>query len=83
MAIGAMPDGTPVVVCASRERVLRIWRLEDGTPVGRPLSGHTGRVTAVAIGALPETPPPSSCPVARTRPCGSGGWKTVRPLAAL
>ena len=36
---------------------MRIWRLEDGAPLGSPLTGHTGPVTAVAIGILPDATP--------------------------
>jgi WD40 repeat protein len=34
-----------------------VWRLADGSPVGEPLTGHEGRVTAVAVGALPNGTP--------------------------
>ena len=34
-----------------------MWRLADGTPVRRPLHGHTGLVFAVAITALPDGTP--------------------------
>ena len=36
---------------------MRVWRLADGTPVGEPLTGHDGDVTAVAVGALPDRTP--------------------------
>ena len=36
---------------------MRVWRLADGTPVGEPLRGHHGSVTAVAAGALPDGTP--------------------------
>ena len=36
---------------------MRVWRLADGTPVGEPLRGHDGGVTAVAVGALPDGTP--------------------------
>ena len=31
--------------------------MADGRPVGEPLTGHTGHVTAVAVGALPDGTP--------------------------
>jgi WD40 repeat protein len=34
-----------------------VWRTADGTPVGEPLYGHDGPVTAVAAGALPDGTP--------------------------
>ena len=36
---------------------MRVWRLADGTPVGEPLTGHDGPVSAVAAGALPDGTP--------------------------
>jgi len=36
---------------------VRVWRLADGTPLGKPLRGHTSRVSAVAAGALPDGTP--------------------------
>ena len=100
VAVGALPDGTPVIVsggggrhgagvaagrrrpgreaadaatrrggarwrsgrcrtaprsssaaAAATDRTVRVWRLADGTPVGEPLTGHTGAVDAVAVGA--------------------------------
>ncbi len=36
---------------------MRVWRLADGTPVGEPLAGHHGLVTAVAVGTLPDGTP--------------------------
>jgi len=34
-----------------------VWRLADRTPLGKPLRGHTSRVSAVAAGALPDGTP--------------------------
>ena len=36
---------------------MRVWRLADGSPAGEPLTGHTGWVSAVAAGALPDGTP--------------------------
>ncbi|HEY1818383.1 MAG TPA: hypothetical protein VGG83_00510, partial [Trebonia sp.] len=62
-AVGALPDGTPVVVSAggigdrsSLDGIVRVWRLADGTPVGEPLPVHDSTV-AVAVGALPDGTP--------------------------
>ena len=52
VAVGELPDGTPVIVSAG---VNRIWRLADGTPVAElPVPNFTGSVNAVATGALPD-----------------------------
>jgi len=57
VAVGALPDGTPVIVTGGGDRTVWVWRLADGTPVGEPLAGHTGPVEAVAVGALPDGTP--------------------------
>ena len=57
VAVGALPDGTPVIVSGGSDRTVRVWRLADGTPVGEPLTGHDGTVEAVAVGALPDGTP--------------------------
>ena len=48
VAVGALPDGTPVIVSADRDGTVRVWRLADGTPVGEPLPHPYGPV------ALPD-----------------------------
>ena len=57
VAVGALPDGTPVIVSGGADGTVRVWRLADGTPVGEPLTGHDGAVSAVAVGALPDGTP--------------------------
>jgi WD40 repeat protein len=57
VAVGALPDGTPVIISGGGDGEVRVWRLADGTPVGEPLRGHTGEVNAVAAGALPDGTP--------------------------
>ena len=57
VAVGALPDGTPVIVSGGGDGTVRVWRLADGTPVGEPLTGHAGGVNAVAVGALPDGTP--------------------------
>jgi WD40 repeat protein len=60
VAVGALPDGTPVVVTGSDADMVRVWRLTDGAPVGDSLTGHTGHtgpVAAVALGALADGSP--------------------------
>ena len=57
VAVGALRDGTPVIVSGGRDGTVRVWRLAGGTPVGEPLTGHVGEVPAVAVGALPDGTP--------------------------
>jgi WD40 repeat protein len=59
VAVGALPDGTPVIVSGSDYGTVRVWRLADGNPVGAPLWKYggdlaEGAVRAVAVGALPD-----------------------------
>ena len=56
VAVGALPDGTPVIVSGG-DRTVRVWRLADGTPVGDPITGHFRGVRAVAVAALPDGTP--------------------------
>ena len=57
VAVGALPDGPPVIVSGGDDGTVRVWRLADGAPVGEPLAGHDGAVNAVAVGALPDGTP--------------------------
>ncbi len=59
VAVGALPDGTPVIVSGggTDDGTVRVWRLADGAPAGEPLTGHTAEVEAVAVGALPDGTP--------------------------
>jgi hypothetical protein len=50
---------------------VRVRRLADGTPLGKPLRGHTNGVQALAVGALPD-----GTPVIVS--CGGFGDGTVR-----
>ena len=53
VAVGALPDGTAVIVSGGQDGTVRVWRLADGAPLGEPLRGHDG-MWAVAVGALPD-----------------------------
>ena len=57
VAVGALPDGTQVIVSGGGDGTVRVWRLADGAPIGEPLTGHPGGVYAVAVGALPDGTP--------------------------
>jgi WD40 repeat protein len=57
VAVGALPDGTPVIVTGDDDGTARVWRLADGTPVGEPITGHGSGVTAVAVAALADGTP--------------------------
>jgi WD40 repeat protein len=48
VAVGALPDGTPVIVGGGRDGTVRVWRLADGTPVVPPLDLPQS-VRAVAV----------------------------------
>ena len=54
VAVGRLPDGTPVIVSGSEDGTVRVWRLADGAPVEEPPRGHAAGVEAVAVGALPD-----------------------------
>ena len=43
MAVGALPDGTPVIVSGGVDGTVRVRRLADGTPAGKPLRHDTAR----------------------------------------
>ena len=48
VAVGALPDGTPVTVTGSDDATVRVWRLADDTPLVPPL--HLPKsVGAVAV----------------------------------
>ena len=75
VAVGALPDDTPVIITGDWSGGVQVWRLTDGAPVGKPLHGPSA-VKAVAVGALPDGIPVivssgwDPC-------CGYGGWPTV------
>ena len=71
MATVVLPDGRPIAVTGSEDATVRIWDLTTGTPVGDPLTGHTGAVGAVATVVLPDGRPLAVTGSAMPR-CGSG-----------
>ena len=38
------------------DRTIRVWDLADGSPIGKPLTGHKGWVDSVATGLLDDRP---------------------------
>jgi WD40 repeat protein len=48
VAVGALADGTAVIVSGGDDGRVRVWRLADGTPVG-PLMDLPESVRAVAV----------------------------------
>ena len=54
MATGELPDRRTIAVSSGGDRVLRVWDLTTGQPIGEPLTGHTDWVRAVATGELPD-----------------------------
>ena len=61
VAVGQLPDAarTSVIISGGgwEDSTIRVWRLDDGTPIGEPLHGHDSRVTAVTVGRLPDAVP--------------------------
>ncbi|MFF4081654.1 hypothetical protein ACFYZN_19900 [Streptomyces sp. NPDC001777] len=47
MATTSLPGRPVVVVSGSLDATVRVWDLATGSPVGAPLTGHTGTVRAV------------------------------------
>ena len=53
MAVGALPDGTPVIAMCSGHHpdyAVRVWQLADGTAVADPIPDRG--VRALAVGTL-------------------------------
>ena len=48
VAVGGLPDETPVIVSGGDDGTVRAWRLPDGNPLGPPL-WLTGRVADLAM----------------------------------
>ncbi len=72
VAVGALPDGTPVILSGD----VRVWRLADGTPVGQPLPHPAARCARWRWGGC-RTAPRSSSAAATTARCGCAGWLTA------
>jgi hypothetical protein len=51
VALGEL-GGRPIAVSGGDDKTVRVWALDTGGALGRPLRGHRGWVTAVAVGAL-------------------------------
>jgi WD40 repeat protein len=48
VAVGALPDGTSVIVSGGEDGTVQVWRLADGTPLAPPL-GLPERVSSVVV----------------------------------
>jgi WD40 repeat protein len=46
--------GRPVVVSGSADWSVRVWDLATGSPIGNPITGHSGRVRTMSIAKLHE-----------------------------
>jgi WD40 repeat protein len=51
---GTRANDGPVAVSAGQDRVLKIWDMREGRQLGSDLTGHEGRVTALAVAAAPD-----------------------------
>ena len=51
VAVGRV-DGRDVIVTGSDDGTVRVWDAATGTPIGAPLTGHTGWVRSVAVGRV-------------------------------
>ena len=47
ICVSYSPNGTRIAT-GSNDRMIRIWDVETGTVVGKPLTGHSGEVKSVA-----------------------------------
>lgn len=63
-------DGRPLLATGSSDTTARLWDLRTRDHVGAPMSGHSGTITTVALGAVGVAR--SSRPAAATPPSGSG-----------
>ena len=55
MALGET-DASPIIASVSNDETVRLWDARTGTPIGKPLEGHTGRVSSVAFGTIDDAP---------------------------
>ena len=55
MAVGEL-DGRPIAVSGGGDKLVRVWDLAAGGPLGEPLVGHDDWVKAVAVGELGGRP---------------------------
>ncbi|MBS2965832.1 alpha/beta hydrolase fold domain-containing protein [Actinocrinis puniceicyclus] len=49
-------DGTSIAVSGTSDRMVRMWDLRTRQQIGKPLTGHTGGVSAVACTILGDIP---------------------------
>jgi WD40 repeat protein len=52
----AQLDGRPVIISGSDDRMVRVWDLVSGNPIGNPFGGHTASVISVATAQLDGRP---------------------------
>jgi WD40 repeat protein len=53
VAFGTGRSGRPLLASGGGDKTVRLWDPATGAPVGKPLTGHTGRVVWVAFGTGP------------------------------
>jgi WD40 repeat protein len=54
VAFGTAPDGRLLLASSGGDRTVRLWDPVTGSPIGRPLTGHTSRVWRLAFGTTPD-----------------------------
>ncbi len=78
VAVGALPDGTPVTVSGGIPGPYGAGVAAGRRQPGRGAdTGHEGPVNAVAVGALPDGTPVIISGDFAPRRCGCGGWPTA------
>ena len=77
VAVGALPDGTPVIISGGDDGTVRVWRLADGTPVGEPLTRPRRRGDRGGGRGAAGRHPGHHQRRRTTARCGCGGWPTA------
>ena len=54
VTFGTTKDGRLLLASTGSDRTVRIWDPLTGMPIGKPLTGHTGRAWVVAAGCAPD-----------------------------
>ncbi|MGW8882712.1 WD40 repeat domain-containing protein, partial [Streptomyces mirabilis] len=55
-ALSTLPDGTPVAVTMGYDKVVQVWNLVTGAPIGKPFASHTDGLFDAACTSVDGTP---------------------------